>query len=62
MSTHINIDNVVETALLRRILVLIRLAHCVAVGPLYEIISPPTVMRNRCVSVLLGLLDTAIRP
>ena len=61
MSAHINIANLVETILLRRILVVIRLAHCVEVGTLYESLSPPTVMRTRCVSVLLGIIDLTIR-
>ena len=39
-----NSARMVDTTLLRRILVVIRLAHCVAVGPSYEIFSPPTVM------------------
>ena len=62
MSAHINIAKMVETILLRRILVVIRLAHCVVVGPSYESLSPPTVMHTRCVSVLLGRIDTTIRP
>ena len=52
----------VETTLLRRILVVIRLAHCVAVGPFYESLSPPMVMRARWVSALLNLIDTEICP
>ena len=62
MSAHINISKMVETTIMRRILVVIRLAHCVAVGPLYKSLSPPTVMRTQCVSVLLGLIDTTIHP
>ena len=57
-----NRASMVETTLLRRILVVIRFAHCVAVGPSYESLSPPTVIRTRCVSALLGLVDTTIRP
>ena len=60
MSVHINIANMVETTLLRRILVVIRIAHYVAVGPSYESLSPPTVMHTWCVSVLLGLIDMTI--
>ena len=59
---HINISKIVETTLLRRIVVVIRLAHCVAVGPSYESLSPLAVMRTWCVSVLLGLIDTKIFP
>ena len=62
MSAHINIANMVETKLLRSILVVIRIIHCVAVGPSYEILSPPMLMRTWCVSVLFGLIDTKIRP
>ena len=62
MSAHINIAKMVDTTLLRSILVVIRLTHCVAVGPSYESFSPLKVMRNQCVSVLLGLIDTSIRP
>ena len=58
MSAHINISNIVETTLLSRILVMIRLAHFVAVGPSYESLSPPLVMHTRWVSALLGLIDT----
>ena len=57
-----NIARMAETKLLMRILVVIRLAHCVAVGPSYESLSPPTVMRTRWVSALLVLMDTTIRP
>ena len=60
MYVQINIAKMVETTLLRRIFVLIRLAHCVAVGPSYEILSPPSAMRTLCVSVLLVLIDTKI--
>ena len=56
-----NIAMMVKTTLLRRILVVIRLEHCVAVGPSYERLSPPTVMRTRWVSALMGLMDTKIR-
>ena len=52
----------VDTTLPRRILVVIKLVHCVVVGPLYESLSSPTVMRTRCVSALLGLLETTICP
>ena len=62
MSTHKNRVRMVETTLLRRILVLIRLAHCVAMGLSYESLSHPTVMRNRCVSAFLVLIDTKICP
>ena len=62
MSAHINISKMLETILLRRILVVIRLAHCVAVGPSYKSLSPPTVMHTWCVSALLVLIDTKIRP
>ena len=36
-----NSARMVDTTLLRRILVVIRLSHCVAVVPSYEILSPP---------------------
>ena len=57
-----NRARVVETTLLRRILVFIKLAHCVAVGPSYESLSNPTVMRTQFVSALLGLIDMTILP
>ena len=62
MSAHINIANMVDTILLKRILVLIRLAHCVVVVPSYESSFPPTVMRTRWVSAFVGLIYTKIRP
>ena len=62
MSVHMNIENMVETKLLRRILVVMRLAHYVAVGPLYDNLSLLTVMRTQWVLALLGLMDTKIRP
>ena len=57
-----NRSRMVETTLLRRILVVIRRAHCVAVGPLYESFSPPLEMCTWCVSAFLGLIDTTICP
>ena len=62
MSAHMNIASMVETTLLRRILVDMRLAHSVAVGPSYDILSPPTVIRTQSVLALLGLMDTIIHP
>ena len=62
MSAHIKISNMAENTLLMRILVVIRLAHCVVLDPSYESLSPPTVMRNQCVSVFLGLIVMTIRP
>ena len=62
MSTHINIASMVKTTLLRRILVLMRLVHCVAVGPFYDSFLPLTVMRNWWFSDLLRLMDTTIHP
>ena len=62
MSAHMNIASMVETTLLRRILVDTRLAHSVAVGPSYDILSPPTVIRTQSVLALLGLMDTIIHP
>ena len=37
-----NIASMVETTLLRRILVVTRLAHFVVVGPLHDSLLPPT--------------------
>ena len=62
MSAHMNRARMVETTLLRKILVVLKLAHCVAVGPSNESLSPPTVMRTLCASALLGLMGTKIRP
>ena len=38
------------------------LARCVAVGPLYDSLFPPTVMQMKWVLSLLGLTNTTIRP
>ena len=50
----------VETTLLSSILVVMRLAHFVAVVPSYDSLLLPTVMQKRWVSVLLVLMDTTI--
>ena len=57
-----NISRMVETTLFRRILVVTRLAHCVALRPSYDSLSPPTVMRTQWVLAMLGLMDTTIFP
>ena len=62
MSAHINISNMVETIMLRMILVVIRLENCALVGPSYDSLLPPKVMHTRWVSALLGLIDTKIHP
>ena len=41
---------------------MMRLAHCVEVGTLYDSLCLPKVIRNRWVSDFLGLMDTTIRP
>ena len=46
----------VETTLLRRILVVTRLASCVVVGPSYDILLSPTVIQTRWVLALLVLM------
>ena len=57
-----NIESMVDTTLLRRIFVVMRLTHCVAVGNSYDILSLSMVLRKRWVSAMLGLVDTKIRP
>ena len=62
MYVHMNIASTVETALLRMILAVVIIAHCVVVGPSYDSLFPPTVMWTRWVLALLGLMDTTILP
>ena len=62
MSAHMNISRRVETTLLRRICVVMRLAHFVAVDPSYDSLLPLTVMWNRWVLDLLVLMETMIYP
>ena len=57
-----NIASVVDTTMFKRILVVMRLANCMAVVPSYDSLFPTTVMRNRWVSALLGLMDTTNHP
>ena len=60
MSAHMNIVSMVERKMLIRTLVVIRLAHFVAVAPLYNIMFHLTLMQTQWVSDLLGLVDTKI--
>ena len=46
MSAHHDFASMVESTLLSRTLFVIRLTHCVVVGPQYKRLSPPTVMRT----------------
>ena len=62
MSEHMNIAGMVETTLLRRILIMMRLTQFVSMDPLYNSVLPPTMMRTRWFLALLGLMDTTICP
>ena len=62
MFTHMNIASMLDTTLLSRTLEVIRLAHCVVVGPSYDSLSSSMVMQTRWFLALLGLMYTKIRP
>ena len=57
-----NIAIMVDTTLLSRTFVLIRIKKCAAVVPSYNSLLPMTVMQMRRVLALLGLMDTTIYP
>ena len=62
MYTHMKITSTVDIKVLRRILVVMILAHCMIVYPYYDSVLLPMVIRNRWVLPLLGLMDTTICP
>ena len=51
-----------DTVLLNIILVVTSTTNCVDVTPSNYSMSPPTVIRTRCVSALCGLIYTKMRP
>ena len=55
-----NKASTVDNAPFRRILVVMILAHCVAVGPLCESLALLTMMQTRWFLDFLGLMDTTI--